>query len=141
LSRPPDTFEPSEAAMPGGRLGTDLAFPHSMISLLSRRLAVSVLVSASFASIGCGPSDEELCAQQHDPQCPAGKKAFADPEDVCLENLKGPCGDEYEDLITCEIDEPSCNTKNPDGSVTLDGEDTCGSERTKFLGCARPYVE
>jgi len=114
-----------------------------MISLSHRRrrIAVSILVVASFASVACGPSDEELCAQQHDPSCPAGKEALVDDVDACVENLKGPCGDEYEALITCEIDEPSCNTKNPDGSLTLDGKDTCGSERDEFLGCARPYVE
>jgi hypothetical protein len=116
--------------------GTNLA-----LALVRMKLPACILLVASFASIACGPSDEELCAQQHDPSCPAGKEALVDPEDTCVENLKGPCGDEYEALITCEIDEPSCNTKNPDGSLTLDGKSACGSERDKFLGCARPYVE
>ena len=92
-------------------------------------------------AVGCGQSDEELCEDYQEPSCPSGKEALPDSYDICLDNLEGPCGDEYRELVTCEIDHPICHTKKPDGSLAFDGEITCGDERDKFLGCARPYVE
>jgi hypothetical protein len=94
------------------------------------------LLVALVVAAGCGPSDATLCAELTTNPCPAGKATLVDDMATCLNDLHAStCSGQYKALVECQIANPSCNTKNPDGSLTLDGPVECGDELDAFLGC------
>lgn len=101
-------------------------------------LAIVALFALLPLFAACGPSDKELCdeLQSSSSQCPPGKTTLVDDEPTCIEDLGSGCRDKYKALVECQIANPSCNTENADGSLTLDGPIECGDELDKFLGCA-----
>ena len=95
------------------------------------------LVAGLLLLAACGPSNATLCAELTTDPCPPGKATLVDDQDTCLYDLEASsCTGEYRALVECDIANPSCNTRNPDGSLTLDGPIECGDELDAFLGCA-----
>jgi hypothetical protein len=105
-----------------------------------RTSAASSLIALLLFAAGCGPSDTTLCNELTSNPCPPGKATLVDDQTTCINDLHGNiCSSEYKTLVECQIAHPSCNTKNPDGSLTLDGPVECADELDKFLGCGRAH--